>query len=322
MTPNPPHEMASPPSIQPGDRIHVIAPSGPFDRENFELGLGLLTTRYDVQCREDVYSRTGYLAGSDGRRIEELQRAMDDSRAKAVVAARGGFGATRLLPSLDPAGLRKSPKWLVGFSDVTALHAWWSCHGVMSVHGAMVARLGDELSNDVARKPPRVIPDVPCGSATMDRWCSVLEGAPVSLQGTSFRAGHAEGPLLGGNLAVLAALLGTPYAPVVDGAILLLEDVGEQPYRVDRMLTSLHQAGWFDRVAGVALGSFERCGPGADGVKVESVLKERFAALGKPTVFDLPVGHGPRNESVRLGARAVLDGDSGKLTQGAIGGRP
>lgn len=247
---------------------------------------------------EAIFEREGYLAGSDLRRLEELRAAIIDPSVRAIVAARGGYGAQRLLDGLDPELVRSHPKILVGFSDITALHALWARAGVRSIHGAMVAALGrgDE--------------------ALLERWRGLLYGA-VSEPVGDLRAivgGRAEGVLVGGNLAILAALCGTPYAPPLDGAILFLEDIGERPYRVDRMLTTLHHAGWLARVAGVALGAFTESPPGSDGVEVSEVLVERLGALQVPVVMGVPAGHIDDNLELPFGSRVALDADAGMLT--------
>jgi muramoyltetrapeptide carboxypeptidase len=188
---------------------------------------------------------------------------------------------------------------LVGFSDITALHAVWARAGVRSIHASMVAALGRE---DPARLASLV---------------SVMEGAvPAPFEGLERIApGVVEGPLLGGNLAVLAAMIGTPYFPPLDGAVLFLEDVDEHPYRVDRMLTTLRQSGQLRAVAGVALGRFDHCRPRAeDAVQVAEVLRERTFDLGVPVVAGVEAGHEGENREVLLGTPVRLDADRGRLS--------
>lgn len=274
----------------------MVAPSGPFDPEDFAAGVAFLRERYEVRHRSDVLDRAGYLAGSDERRLDELNEALADPDAAAIVAARGGYGATRLLSDLSLERVRDAAIPLVGFSDITALHALWARASVPSMHGSMVAALG--RSSDEARA----------------RWVTALEGDGPTLEGLErWVGGVAEGPLLGGNVAVLGSLLGTPHAPPLEGALLLLEDVGERPYRLDRVLTSMAQAGWLDRVAGVVVGELTDCRPGTDGVTAEAVLRERLEGLGVPVVGALPVGHGDRNEALWLGQRHRLDATLGTL---------
>ncbi|MFW5875232.1 MAG: S66 peptidase family protein [Myxococcota bacterium] len=296
MIPSP--SLVAPPALQPGGCIAVVAPSSPFDRDAFDRGVARLRERYDVRYAETLFVRSGFLAGDDDRRAEELLAALRDPAVHAVVAARGGHGSTRLLHRLPPEEVRAARKLLVGFSDVTALHAAWARGGVRSIHGPMVAALG--------RTGPRAV----------ERWVAAVEGrVPDPLEGLEpMCGGIAEGPLIGGNLAVLAALVGTPYAPPLDGAVLFLEDVGERPYRVDRMLTTLRHAGWLDRVAGVALGAFTECDPGPDGTPMADVLRERLAHVAGPVVSGVPAGHVDDNLELPLGAPVRLDGNSGRIT--------
>lgn len=288
----------APTPLAPGRRIEVIAPASPFDAEAFARGVERLRTRYDVRHAPDVLDRAGYLAGNDDRRAAEVVRAIEDGTVHAIVAARGGYGATRILDRVAPELVARHPKLLVGFSDVTALHAVWGRAGLRSVHGPMVAMLGN------------------VAEPLFDRWVRAAEGAlPEPVRGlAAISGGRARGPLLGGNLAVLTALLGTPHALPFDGAILFLEDTDERPYRVDRMLTTWRHAGALARVAGIALGAFTRCDRGADGVTVEQVLAERLGDLGVPVVTGVPAGHVDDNLELPLGAIATLDADAGVLT--------
>lgn len=291
---------ARPAALRPGDQVAVVAPAGPFDRESFEAGLRVLAERYRPLVGEGCFAQTRYLAGDDARRLDELTAALADAGVKAVVAARGGYGTMRLLPALWPklqaSGFR--PKPVVGFSDLTALHAALQAAGWTSVHGPVVTQLGGQ--------PVDVV----------DRLVCLLEsaGAPAPpLRGSALAAGVAEGPLVGGNFSILTRLLGTPYLPPLDGAVLLLEDVGERPYRLDRMWTHLGLAGIFDRVRGIALGEFTGCEePDADYGSAE-VLAELVAETGLPCVGGLAIGHGAVNQPVPLGARVRLDGTAGVL---------
>ena len=235
--------------VKEGSVLSVVAPAGPFDRERFEAGVAWLRERYEVRFDEGIFSTSGFLAGDDERRLEELVAAVVSPEVDAMLCARGGYGSTRLLPDLEPIMIANANKLLVGFSDVTALHALWCRADVRSVHAPMVGALAN-ASEEVR-----------------EAWINTIEGrsAGRSWELETLAFGHGEGSLFGGNLAVLAALLGTDFAPDVSGRILFLEDVGERPYRVDRMLTSLLHAGWFDVCAGVVLGAFTEGEPGSDG---------------------------------------------------------
>ena len=288
--------------LRPGARVAVVAPAGPFERTALEAGLAVLAARYAVQLAPELFARQRYLAGSDAQRLAQLTTALGDPDIGAVFCARGGYGAMRLLPALE--GLTPAPKPLVGFSDITALHAWLQRNGLISVHGPVLTQLGK------------------LETQTHERLFALLEdGAPAApLQGTdTFVPGVAEGPLQGGTLAVLSRLLGTPYLPPLEGAVLLLEDVGEQPYRLDRMWTHLALAGVFRQVRGIVLGAFTGCEPRDADYTSAQVLRDLATATGLPCAAGFPIGHGERNEPVPLGARVRLDATARTLTflQGA-----
>ncbi|MEX2581323.1 MAG: LD-carboxypeptidase [Verrucomicrobiales bacterium] len=277
-----------------GSRLAVVAPAGPFDREAFQKGVAWLERRYEIVHGTGIFTKTGYFAGSDERRLGELMDAIADPAVDAILCARGGYGATRLLPRIDLEPIRRANKTIVGFSDVTALHAAWVRAGVRSVHAPMVASLGKAEQSSLGK-----------------RWIDALEH-PDERRGWSLErldAGDSEsgeGILFGGNLAVLGALLGTPFVPPLDDAILFVEDVGERPYRVDRMLTTMNQAGWFRRIRGLVLGAFTGGNPGEDGVRVEDVLEQQFGEAGIPVLRGLSAGHVEDNDPLPFGAPARI----------------
>jgi muramoyltetrapeptide carboxypeptidase len=287
-----------PPALRPGDRVAVIAPASGFERAAFDTGLALIRSRYRAEHHDAVFERRRYVAGSDARRLAELTAALSDPGIRAVFCARGGYGATRLLSKLGTA-VPGAPKLLIGFSDITALHSWLQSQGRASIHGPVLTQLG--------RLPPE----------SPERLFTLLESAAPAppLEGTdSYVSGTAEGPLLGGNLSVLTRLLGTPFLPQLDGAILLLEDQGERPYRLDRMWTHLHQAGVFARVRGIALGTFTTCEEAGAAYTSADVLRELAAESGVPCAAGFPIGHGDVNEPVPLGVRVRLDATQARLS--------
>ncbi|MET0340310.1 MAG: LD-carboxypeptidase [Polyangiales bacterium] len=286
-----PRSHERPGALAPGARVHLFAPSSGFDRARFDAGHALLAARYRVSQGASVFAREGFLAGSDAARLADVVTGLADPEARALIAARGGYGATRLLPHLDVARVREAGKWLVGFSDVTALHAVWARAGLCSLHAPMVCSLPDA--------------DPPVRAA----WHALLEGGPPAplTDLTVVHPGRAEGRLFGGNLTVLAALAGTPYFPPLDDVVLVLEDVGERPYRLDRVLTMLLQTGLLTGVRAVVLGGFTEAAPGADGVRAEDVLAERLKQLGVPVLADAPFGHVRNNCPLLLGAWARVD---------------
>jgi muramoyltetrapeptide carboxypeptidase len=280
-----------PPPLREGDTIAVVAPSSPFDRAAALAGIAWLKQRYRVRYRTSLFARDGYLAGSDRRRTTELQSAFDGD-VKAIVAARGGYGLSRFVHQIDWANMLREPRWLVGFSDFTVLHVEAWRRGIASVHAPMVGSLAT------------------AGEAAQAQWLLALESPrrERQLSGlTSWRRGRAKGRLVGGNLAMLHACAAASRLVVPQGAVVLLEDIGERPYRVDRMLSNLITGGPLTRASAILVGDFTDCVAGADGRTVEQVLRERLSVLGIPVLADLPIGHGARNEAVVLGLQAEVD---------------
>lgn len=283
--------------LAPGARIALIAPASPFDSAGFERGVERLRRRYEVNYSPEILERRGFLAGSDERRLSELRAALADPRVDAVLAARGGYGCTRIAPYVGTDEIRRHAPVLVGFSDLTALHAAWAHARVGSLHASMVAALGG------------------ADERLFQRFCAALEGRFTDRfsELTPLAGGVAEGRLLGGNLAVLSSLLGSALFPPLSDAVLFLEDVGERPYRVDRMLTSWRNAGAFAGVRGIVLGAFVQGDPGPDGVSLADVLYERLHDLGIPVVSGLAAGHIDDNAELPFGQRVTLDARRGEL---------
>ncbi|HEY3593782.1 MAG TPA: LD-carboxypeptidase, partial [Polyangiaceae bacterium] len=264
--------MIFPPPLCPGDRVAVVAPSGPFDEGAVRTGIAWLESRYRVKYSPSLFAREGFLAGSDRRRRAELQRALD-SDARALVAARGGYGLSRIAHLLDFTRALERPKWLVGFSDFTVMHVEVWRRGLGSVHGSMVGSFAD--LNETAR----------------DQWVAALEAPRETaiFDGLSaWRKGRATGRLVGGNLAMLHACAAAGRLVIPRGAVVLIEDIGERPYRVDRMLSNLITAGHLTRASAVVVGRFTDCVAGPDGRAVEDVLRERLLSLRVPVVADAP----------------------------------
>lgn len=284
-----------PPSIRPGALVAVVAPAGPFDRGYLFPGLAWLRTRYRVRVSAHILDRDGYLAGNDARRAKELAAAMTDPDVDAIYCARGGYGAMRIIDDLPWDEFAKRPKWLAGFSDVTALHVMANARGVATIHSPNVTGLGLSLASPSERL------------ALID----ALEGLPLAPWRALeiIRAGSARGPIVGGNLALVAAMAAANRLVVPDGAIVALEDITEKPYRVDRMLTSLLLGGHLARASAIVFGGFTQCDAGPDGVTVEHVLRERTASLSIPVVAGAPFGHANPNRPFVLGADAELEGD-------------
>lgn len=256
-----------------------------------------LGTRYRIKFEPSLFERCGFLAGDDQRRIGELHQALQDPDAGAIVAARGGYGLGRIVPHLNLGLLLEHPKWIVGFSDLTALHLEATRLGVMTLHAHNVAGLG--------RGDAR----------SREQWVNALESTEPTEFGQLevYHPGEATGPLFGGNLTVLFCAQAAGRLRPPPGAILLLEDVTETSYRIDRMVTALVQSGVLRDIAGVILGEFTDCSPGKYQVPTDTVLRERLGQLGVPVLAGLPVGHGRANAPVRLGALARLSSSHARL---------
>lgn len=285
-----------PPAVRPGDLVAVVAPSSPFDPRELWRGLAWLRSRYRLLASSSLLARDGYLAGDDARRARELAAAMSNPDVRAIVAARGGYGAMRILDALPWDAFAHAPKWLVGFSDVTALHVEANARGVASVHAPNVTGLGRGATPSVRAAWTAAI-ERPRAPLVWSRLCVV-------------RGGDARGVVVGGNLALVEAMAASGKLHVPDGAIVLLEDVTERPYRVDRMLTALLLGGHLRRAAAIVFGDFVECNPGPDGRTVDDVVAALARELRVPIVSRAPFGHGDPNTAFVLGARAELRGDT------------
>ena len=296
-------KLLKPPPLRPGDTIGVIAPAGAVYEDLLAKGVRALEAcGFQVKLAEDILARKGYLAGNEQQRARTLEHFFLREDIAAVFCARGGFGSIQLLPALDSEIIRTHPKIFVGFSDVTALLNWMSqsC-GIVAFHGPMVAvEFAGELEGDVNSGF--------WDALTGKRRLWQIKGTGVLRTG----GGPARGPLAGGCLSVLVTTLGTPYEIDTRGKILFLEDVGEQPYRIERMLTHLRMAGKLDTVAGVVTGAFNDCESGAER-DIAEVLADVFRDVAYPVVTGLPCGHATPNTLLPIGLEAELDGRNGVL---------
>ncbi len=297
--------IVKPPRLRPGDVVGIIAPAGPL-READELRrarrqaelLGL-RPRFGAH----IHDRYGYLAGRDAARAHDFNAFVASSDVRAIFALRGGYGTMRILEDIDYDALRRDPKVVLGFSDLTALlNAITWRTGIVTFHGPVAGHaLTDSALSGISRA---VMAKLPLG---------VMRAPGVR----TIAGGHARGRLTGGNLSLVAALSGTPYAVPCDGRIVILEDVKEAPYRVDRMLTQLTLNGDFSRAAGVALGQFPYCVAKPDdlpSLTIDETLNDRLGAIGKPVLANLEIGHIEEQWTLPLGIEATLDADAGTLT--------
>jgi muramoyltetrapeptide carboxypeptidase len=267
----------------PGSRVRLVAPASPFDRSEFEAGVRELARLGFVPVHDErVFERQGYVAGSAVSRAAQLRDAWADDTVDAIIGVRGGYGSVQLLPSLTPADVGTGrPASFVGYSDLTTLHSWLGCQvGVTSIHGPMLERrlsVGT-TAYDVASFLGSLT-TTPLGELTPDG----LEGV---------RPGEAAGPLLGGTLSQLLGSLGTPYAfAPPQGYVLFLDEVGERPYRLDRMLVQATQAGLLARASAVIVGQLPSCDEPGSGVTGRAVVADALAAFPGPVLLGFPSGH-------------------------------
>ena len=302
--------------LEYGDTIGVVAPaSAPADPKGIDRCVAALEALgFRAKLAANVRQRWGFLAGSDRDRAADLMGMFHDPKVKAILCARGGYGSARLLPLLDYAAIRLHPKILVGYSDITSLHcALLRKSNLVSFHGPM---LNSDFIKDHCPEFTRqgflrtLVHPSPAGSISRG-----YPGKTVSI----LRRGRVSGALVGGNLALLCAALGTPYLPSFRNRILFIEDLDEAPYRFDRMLTQLLNAGLLQQVAGVAVGINRNCkDPKARTANeyrqtLEDVLRERLLPLKLPVVIGLPFGHVRWNATLPVGVRATLDAHEGDL---------
>lgn len=306
--------LRKPPRLRPGDTVGLIEPAG-FTADAFDLDLvkeTIAAMGLVPKPARHLLSRHGYLAGRDEERAADVNAMYADDSVRAVFAVRGGWGCARILPHLDFDRIRANPKLLIGFSDITALHLAFAARaGFTTIHGPNANAAWGKLSWDSLQSV--------AFRGEMPVFANPLANEDRLVQRNwrirTFRSGKASGRLLGGNLTVLAALMGTPYLPDFDGAILFLEDVDEAEYRIDRMLTQLSLAGVLGRVAGVVFGHCTSCRApdGGSGFTLSEVLKQHLEPLGVPAFQGALVGHIANQFSLPVGARAEIDADAGTI---------
>jgi muramoyltetrapeptide carboxypeptidase len=291
--------LRKPRALRPGATVALAAPAFAVDAERLAAGEELLRRAgFALRRRADLLERQGYLAGSDARRAAELMQWIDDPGVDAVLCARGGWGCHRIVAGLDAARVRAARKPLLGFSDVTTLLLWQRRRaGLVGFHAPMLER------------------EEPLGDDEVESLVRATRGAPLApWRGEPHGGGRSEGRLVGGSLMLVAASLGTPWEVDTRGAILLLEEIGEKPYALDRLLHHLRAAGKLDGLAGVGVGHLVGCtDPKRAAPTAAEVVDEVLRPLGVPLVHGLPFGHGRPNLTWPVGVRARIDGERGVL---------
>ena len=277
-----------------GDRVAIVSPASKID-------VSLIDSAADALRREGFVpvvmphagGERGSFSGSADERLADITDALKDDTVRALLCSRGGYGAVHLLPELDCLPENCFDKWLVGFSDITALHALWGKKGRVSLHGAMAKYIGR-------------------GAAEFEYYgveMGILRGARPTMRFVGHpynRSGMARGRIVGGNLAVLGGLIGTPFDPLGAGGILFMEDIAEPIYKVERILWQLRLCGLFDRVAGVIVGQFTEYRPSADHESMEAMIERFFRDYGFPVAYGVPMGHVDNNHPLIMNAEATL----------------
>lgn len=291
--------------LKPGDTVAIVSPASVIDPQLVEGAVRTLRAYgFEPKVGKHCLGTHGSFSGTAEARLDDLTEALCDPEVGAILCSRGGYGCVHLLPELDrlmQTG-RVAPKWLIGFSDVTALHALWWKHGLQSVHASMAKHLANYGPEDPLNL--QLIEILKGGQTEV-----VL---PLNYSGSEYgrdsRRGSAEGEVVGGNLAVLGGLIGTPYCPVRPGSILLIEDIAEPIYKVERILWQLRLGGIADRLGGVIVGQFtDYRAPSRDHADMYQMIGRFFGGCGFPVAMDVPVGHVDDNRPLILNRRARLD---------------
>ena len=294
------HEtLIQPPYLKTGDTVMIVAPSGVLKNRNREVNQAKrLLKRWglNVIVGKHVFSKDNHFAGTDAQRCEDFQKALDDPKVKAIWSARGGYGTVRILDKLDYTKFMKNPKWLIGYSDITALHNQFHVNGIESIHGLMCMSLTeDEAEVETA----------------INSFKKAIFGTPINytIEGSNYnRTGDTSGQLVGGNLTILHTMLGSKESIDTAGKILFFEEIGEYAYHIDRMLQSLKRAGYFNRCKGVMVGSITKVRKNTTpwGKPVEQLILDALAEYDFPIVFNVPAGHEKDNRALIMGREVTL----------------
>lgn len=290
--------MKRPPSLQFNDKAVILSPAGNVetyyvkDAESVLESWGLIP-----HISENALAQTGRFSGFVKQRLSDLQKAFDDPAVRLILCSRGGYGTVHLLDKLDFSRMKSNPKWVVGFSDITALHSALQANGIMSIHGPMAKHFSEEGAEDVS---VRYIKSILAGQ-------SLKYEVPIIHNKHLNRKGKASGRLFGGNLSVFCGIMGTKFVKIPTNGILFIEDIGEAPYKVDRMMHQLKLAGVFDKISALIVGQFTEYEEDNEmyGTLQESIL-HTVSEYSFPVCFNFPVGHTRINFPVIMGARASL----------------
>lgn len=291
-------EMIAPPYIQPGDRIRIVAPAGKIKKERILPAIEWLKNKgFELKVGKHVFSGHYQYAGTDAQRLQDVQEALDDNKCRAIICARGGYGTVRIIGSLDFSAFVKHPKWVVGYSDITALHLALNNLGFETIHGTM---------------PPFFFNENGQANENLTSLLRVISGEDVSYQFKAkgaHRTGSASGELIGGNLTIITSLLATEYEIQTKGKILFIEDIDEYLYHIDRMMYQLKLSGKLEHLAGLVVGDFTDMKDNDDpfGQNVQEIIWEAVKEYRYPVAFGLKAGHDTVNLALSFGTKCELD---------------
>lgn len=299
--------LKQPPYLKAGDTVAIVAPSGILKNRNDEVQRAkqlLESWNLNVVIGANVFKKDNHFAGTDQERCEDFQKALDDPKIKAIWSARGGYGTVRILDKLDYTKFKANPKWVIGYSDITALHNQVHNNGVESLHAIMCVSLTEDLE------------DI---KASVSTFKNTIFGKPLAytLEGSEYnKQGKATGQLVGGNLTILHTMLGSNTSLNMEGKILFIEEIGEYAYHIDRMLQSLKRAGYFKNCAGVIVGDMSKVRKNTTpwGKPVEQLILDALAEYNFPILFNMPAGHEDDNRALILGRTVDMNVTKEKST--------
>ena len=304
--------LTKPKILREGDTIGIISPSTRPDQNYLEKGVQWLEAKgFRVEMGNHVLDRRGYLAGYDQDRADDLMRMFERKDIDAIWCAQGGYGSMRVLKYLDFTVVKENPKIFIGYSDITSFHAAFYRYGnLVTFHGPLVAH---ELGRDFTEyTKDSVLRTIMSAEAPIE-----IKNPPLWPKSLTLHPGKAEGPVVGGNLSLIASLMGTPFELDFDGCIVFLEDVSEAPYRIDRMLSQLLLAGKFDKAAGIIIGECTDCVPAESDqptLSLEEVFTELLTPLQIPSFYGLTIGHGRHKAMIPFGVQGQMNADDTALT--------
>ena len=293
-------KLIQPPYLKAGDTVAIVAPSGILKEKEGEVQKAIeLLKSWDLVAvvGDHVFNQANHFAGTDNERCEDFQKAMDDPKISAIWCARGGYGAVRILDKLNFTKFKQHPKWLIGYSDITALHNQFHNEGFETIHAMMCTSLSDEL------------PEI---EETIETFKKAIFGNQLTytLEGTDYnRVGQVTAPLVGGNLTMLHTMLGSKTSIDTSGTILFIEEIGEYKYHIDRMLQSLKRAGYFDNCKGVIVGDMTKLRVNTTlwGTSIEQLVLDALSDYDFPIAFNMHAGHEKDNRAMILGRTVELN---------------